>query len=465
MTFAGLAAWRRAQSSWASWAGLAVRIVLAVVWGVAAVSKIKDPRRFVQAVRAYDATPEWLSKAMGYGLPILELSLAVLLLIGLITRYAAAVSALLFVVFIVGIVQASARGIKIECGCFGGGGQSDTTAYTLDILRDAGLLVLALFLVIWPLSKFSVDQGIISSEMVPGLSVKQAKSEKNVRRYRAAIAAAETELKHKQRYIAAGTSVAVVLVSLIAIGVQGGRAKIDSSVNTAHATIDSGVMVGNQQAPVTVDLYEDFQCPICKDLEANLGKQLAPEVKATAVKVNYHIISILDRVSNGNRYASRAANAGYCAADVSTDAFVKFHDLLFGKDAAGVQVQPAENSNGRGDADLIRYGKEAGITSADFSTCVTSQKHAALVSGVTDAASKRGVTGTPTVFINDTRIEGHNGGPLTAADVMGTIAATLKVTKSTAAPSPTPGATSSSAAVPPPTTKPASTKPKATPTK
>jgi protein-disulfide isomerase len=465
VTFAGLAAWRRAQSSWASWAGLGIRIVLAVVWGLSAASKIKDPRRFVQAVRAYDATPEWLSKAIGYGMPILELSLAVLLLIGLITRYAAAASVLLFVVFIVGIVQASARGIKIECGCFGGGGQSDATAYTLDILRDAGLLVLALFPVIWPLSKFSVDQGIISSEMVPGLSAKQAKSEKNVRRYRAAIAAAENELKHKQRYIAAGTSVAVVLVSLIAIGVQGGRAKIDTSVNTANATIDNGVMVGNQQAPVTVDLYEDLQCPICKNLEADLGKQLAPLVKSTAIKVNYHVISILDRFSNGNRYSSRAGDAGYCAADVSTDAFVKFHDLLFGKDAAGVQVQPAENSNGRGDSDLIRYGKESGITSADFSTCVTSQKHAALVSGVTDAASKRGVTGTPTVFINGTRIEGHNGGPLTAADVIGTINATLKVTKSTAAPSPTPSATSSSAVVPPPTTKPPSTKPKATPTK
>jgi protein-disulfide isomerase len=465
VTFAGLAAWRRAQG-WTAWASLAIRIVLAAIWGVAAISKISDPRRFVQAVRAYDATPEWLSKAIGYGLPILELSLAVLLLIGLITRYAALVSALLFVAFIVGIAQASARGIKIECGCFGGGGESDSTAYALDILRDSGLLVLALFLVIWPLSKFSVDQGIISSEMVPGLSVKQAKSDKNVRRYRAAMAAAETELKHKQRYIAAGTSLAVLLVSLIAIGVQGGRAKIDATVNTTNATIGNGVMVGNQQAPVTVDLYEDFQCPICKDLEATLGKQLAPQVKATAVKVNYHIMSFLDRVSNGNRYSSRSANAGYCASDVSPDAFVKFHDLLYGKDSTGAEMQPAENSNGRGDSDLIRYGKEAGITSADFSTCVTSQKHADLVSGVTEAASKRAVTGTPTVFINDTRIEGHNGGTLTAADVMSAIAAQLKVTKSTAAPSPTPSTTPSSTAVPPATGSEGTTvKPTATSTK
>jgi protein-disulfide isomerase len=456
--FAGFIAWTKRQRAWAEWAGLAVRLVLAGVWAWAALSKVSDPRRFLQAVRAYDATPEWLSKAIGYGLPILELSLAALLLIGLITRYAAALSAVLFLVFIIGIAQASIRGIKIECGCFGGGGQSNSTAYALDILRDVGLLALAVFLIIWPLSKFSVDKAIISSEMVPGLSAKQAKSEKNLRRYRAALVAAETELKHKQRYIAAGTSVAVLLVSLIAIGVQGGRAKINSTVNTANATLTNGAMVGNQQAPVTVDLYEDFQCPICKQLESTLGPQIAPLVKKTSVKVNYHVMSFLDRASNGNRYSSRSANAGYCAADASTDAFVKFHDLLYGKDAAGAVVQPAEGSNGRTDADLIRYGKEAGITSATFSTCVTSQQHAALVSGVTEAASKRGVTGTPTVYINGTKIEGHNGGALTGDDVIAAITAQLKVTKSTVAPAPTPSASRTS--VPPATSsKPASSKP------
>jgi protein-disulfide isomerase len=447
------------------WASSAIRIVLAAVWVGAALPKMSEPRRFVQAVRAYEATPEWLSKAIGYGLPILEISLVVLLLIGLITRYAAAVSALLFVVFIIGIAQASARGIKIECGCFGGGGQSDTTSYALDILRDVGLLALALFLVIWPMSKFSVDQKIIDSEAVPGLSSKQSKSEKNVRRYKAALAAAEVELKHKQRYVALGTALTVLLVSFVAIGVQGGRAKLDpAAINTANASIDTGVRVGNQQAPVLVDLYEDFQCPICQQLETTLGSQLAAKVNATSVKVNYHVMSILDRASNGNRYSSRAANAGYCAADASPAVFQKFHDILFGKDATGAVVQPAEGSKGRTDTDLIRYGKEAGVTSADFSTCVTSNQHADLVSGVTEAASKAGVNSTPTVFIQGSRIEGHNGGALTAADVMSTIAAELKVAKSTAAPSPTPSVTPSSSAAPPAngegtTTKPATPKP------
>jgi hypothetical protein len=83
---------------------------------------------------------------------------------------------------------------------------------------------------------------------------------------------------------------------------------------------------------------------------------------------------------------------------------------------------------------------------------------------VTEAASKAGVNSTPTVFIQGSRIEGHNGGALTAADVMSTIAAELKVAKSTAAPSPTPSVTPSSSAAPPAngegtTTKPATPKP------
>jgi len=146
--------------------------------------------------------------------------------------------------------------------------------------------VLAVFLILWPLTKLSVDAWIISTEAVPVLTGKQAKSEKNQRRYRAAMVAAEVELRHKQRYIAAGTVVVVVLVSFIAFGVQGNRAKIPATADTANATSASGVKVGNQQAPVLVDLYEDFQCPICNNLEqSGLTKDFGAKIKATTIKV------------------------------------------------------------------------------------------------------------------------------------------------------------------------------------
>ncbi len=351
---------------------------------------------------------------------------------------------MLFVIFIIGVGQAAGRGIKIQCGCFGGGGAtSGSTGYTLDILRDLGLLVLAAFLILWPLTKLSADGWIISTEAVPALLGKQAKSEKNQRRYRAAIAAAEVELKHKQRYVAVGTVVVVVLVSMIAFGVQGNRAKIPATADTANATSASGVKVGNQQAPVLVELYEDFQCPICNNLEqSGLTKDFDAKIKATTIKVNYHVMSFLDSSSNGNKYSSRAANAGYCAADQSVDAFAKFHDILYGKNADGQNNQPAENSNGRPDSQLIDWGKQAGITSADFSTCVTSDQHKDLVAGVTDAASKRGVNGTPTVFVNGKQV-GKDSSVPTVAQIDAAISAALAGSKSTAAPSPTPTATPS----------------------
>jgi protein-disulfide isomerase len=446
------------------WAGLVVRLALGGIWAWAALSKIGDPRTFLRAVRAYDATPEWLSKAIGFGLPMLELTLAVLLIVGLIVRYAAAVSAALFVVFIIGILQASARGIKLACGCFGGGGASTTTSYLLDVLRDLGLLALAVFLVLWPLTKFSVDGFIIATERVPGLSTKQAKSEKNLRRYRAAVAAAEVELRHKQRYIAAGTAIVVVLVSFIAIGVQSNRARISPSANSANATASTGVTVGNPKAPVTVDLYEDFQCPICNALEqSGLTADFDAKVKATNIKVNYHVMSFLDSSSNGNKYSSRAANAGYCASDQGTDAFQKFHDILYGK-TNGKNNQPAEGSNGEPDSQLIAWGKQAGITSADFSTCVTSNQHKDLVAGVTDAASKKGVNGTPTVFVQGKEVKGSGQSSVTFSQVDAAITAALAAAKSTAAPSSSAPVTPSvPATVPATSTKSVSVKPTASP--
>jgi protein-disulfide isomerase len=281
---------------------------------------------------------------------------------------------------------------------------------------------------------------------VPELTPKQRKSEKNIRRYRAAVAAAEAELRYKQRYIAAGAAAVVLLVTLIGAGVQGSRAKIASDADTTNATSATGVKVGNQQAPVLVDVYEDFQCPICNTLEqSGLATDLAAKVKATNIKVNYHVMSFLDSLSNGNKYSSRAANAGYCASDQSPEAFQKFHDILYGKNAGGQNNQPAENSNGRPDSQLIAWGKDAGITSAAFSTCVTSNEHKDLVAGVTEAASKRGVNGTPTVFVAGSRV-GGSGSVVTVAQIDNAISAALAKAKSTAAPSPTPSASSTSRA-------------------
>jgi uncharacterized membrane protein YphA (DoxX/SURF4 family) len=134
--------------------------VLGVVLVVAGASKVTDLAASGRAVAAYRILPYDVATAVGAVLPFVEIALGVLLILGLATRLAAIVSAVLLGVFIAGIASAWARGLRIECGCFGGGGDLSGNAspqYLSEILRDVALLLVAGFLVIFPNSRFSVD--------------------------------------------------------------------------------------------------------------------------------------------------------------------------------------------------------------------------------------------------------------------------------------------------------------------
>lgn len=141
------------------WLGLVARLVTGGVWIWAGGAKLGDSYQSVQAVRAYELLPESLVEPVGYLLPVLEVVVGVALLLGLLTRGAAVLSALLFVVFIIGIASAWARGLEIDCGCFGGGGYDPDAAskYPVEIARDAVLLLASLFLVRWPRTRLALD--------------------------------------------------------------------------------------------------------------------------------------------------------------------------------------------------------------------------------------------------------------------------------------------------------------------
>ncbi|WP_433316463.1 MauE/DoxX family redox-associated membrane protein [Micromonospora sp. CA-269861] len=148
------------------WLGIAARLGLAAVWLVAGASKVTDLAASGRAVNAYQVLPYDVATVIGAALPFVELALGVLLLLGLATRLVAGVSAALLVVFIVGIASAWARGLAIDCGCFGSGGQlaaGQAPSYLPEILRDLGFLILAGFLLIWPRTPVSVD-GWLSGE-------------------------------------------------------------------------------------------------------------------------------------------------------------------------------------------------------------------------------------------------------------------------------------------------------------
>jgi len=140
--------------------GLVARLGLAAVWLLSGFEKASDPRETIVSVRSYELLPESLVSTVAATLPYLEISLGVLLLLGFATRLAAALSGLLLLVFIGGVISAAARGLLIDCGCFGGGGTvaPGATTYTLEILRDIGFLALAGYLIWRPDTPLSVDR-------------------------------------------------------------------------------------------------------------------------------------------------------------------------------------------------------------------------------------------------------------------------------------------------------------------
>ncbi len=145
-----------------SWSGIGVlaRLVVGGVWVVAGLLKLPDPADNVVAVRAYQLLPESVVPLVGHALPVVEILVGLCLLLGLLVRGSAILSSVLLVAFVLGIASAWARGLSIECGCFGGGAgptQNAQAKYPWEIARDLGLLALSAWLVWRPRTPWALD--------------------------------------------------------------------------------------------------------------------------------------------------------------------------------------------------------------------------------------------------------------------------------------------------------------------
>jgi len=201
--------------------------------------------------------------------------------------------------------------------------------------------------------------------------------------------AAEAQ-RRRERRIRFGAAVAALIV-IVAVGVviQLTRDKADPNAPRPKGVteVGGGVTVGSAGtgAPV-IDIYEDFQCPICKEFEAETGPLLAELATSGQARLVYHPMSFLGEESD------RAANASGCAADEGR--FKEFHDTLFANQPDG------ENTGAWTDDALIALGQKAGVTGEGFAQCVRDGRYDEWTQQVDQESSERGVTGTPTVFID-----------------------------------------------------------------
>jgi uncharacterized membrane protein YphA (DoxX/SURF4 family) len=143
------------------WVSLVARLVLGGVLAAAGILKLGvAPTEQVRAVRAYQLLPYGVDAAVGYTLPFVEIVLALALLVGMGTRVAAVLTGILMLVFVAGIASVWARGLSIDCGCFGDGGPvaPGQTRYLEEILRDLGLTLCAAWLAVFGAGRIALHR-------------------------------------------------------------------------------------------------------------------------------------------------------------------------------------------------------------------------------------------------------------------------------------------------------------------
>jgi uncharacterized membrane protein YphA (DoxX/SURF4 family) len=142
------------------WLTLIARLGLGGVLLAAGGLKIGNLQKSAMSVRAYEMLPVGLANFLGFVLPWIEIGMGLLLIVGVAVSIVGLLGALTMLAFVVAIAQAWARGLSIDCGCFGGGGEIDPedTKYLSSILRDIGFLLLGVYLYYFPKGKFGLDK-------------------------------------------------------------------------------------------------------------------------------------------------------------------------------------------------------------------------------------------------------------------------------------------------------------------
>ncbi|MBD2897040.1 thioredoxin domain-containing protein [Spirillospora sp. NPDC000708] len=204
--------------------------------------------------------------------------------------------------------------------------------------------------------------------------------------------------------IVIGSVVAVAVIVVATVLVidhknKNGRAEVHKGALAPLSRQADGSIV-MAKAGVTkpeLEIFEDFQCPNCKEFEKNTGstvEQLAAEGKVKVVYRPFHLFGNSPDPVKTN--SLRSAEAALC---VPADKWISYHDALF-------RFQPAEGSKGFSPKDLVKWGKDIGVSDANFEKCVKDEQKKSQVDTMTNyALQTRGVDSTPTVFLDGRKLD------------------------------------------------------------
>ena len=189
-----------------------------------------------------------------------------------------------------------------------------------------------------------------------------------------------------------GVAVGVLIVVVVAIGQLGGRAsgKLDDPKLQYPAAIMDGEALGSRDAPVLMETYGDFQCPVCAknalDVEPTL---VAKYVTSGQLRIEHHDLDLLGR---GGDESLIPALGAYCANEQGK--YWDYSHWIYNN-------QDGENTGGFRKERVIQIAVAAGVEEQAFTACLDSQPAKDAVAAVTaKATGELAIDSTPTIYLN-----------------------------------------------------------------
>lgn len=218
-------------------------------------------------------------------------------------------------------------------------------------------------------------------------------SKANARAQKAAeMRAAQKQRENRRRIL---TIAGVIAVMVLIVGGSIGISLLNKEEVTAVAAGSSeyGVTIGDEDAPHSVVIYEDFLCPFCGQLEAASREDLEELAADGKVFVEYRPFDLLSQ--SFGEYPIRAASAFALVLEKSgPEVAKKFHDLLY-------ENQPTEQDpDAMSDDEMVDLAVEAGATEADVRAGIEGVSHRDWVTKATEEAANAGISGTPTILLD-----------------------------------------------------------------
>ncbi len=149
--------------------------------------------------------------------------------------------------------------------------------------------------------------------------------------------------------------------------------------------------LGDPNAPVKVDAYEDFRCSASAYYEQTVEPQIIQDyVETGKVYYTYHFFIVIDG-NDGTDASYRAANAALCAGEQGH--FWDYHDTLYAN-------QITESASLYTDARLVAMAENLHLDMTAFNQCYQAKKYASVIQNDIAEGNALNITGTPSVFVD-----------------------------------------------------------------